>query len=110
MKAQNRYRPELRPAADCFRDACAYSRMHSRYIAGAMERWGNHGAQISGCIRDHFPEPVKEHARWLAKQVTLASNAAYSLRPRGVHVATMRRLANEIARRDGTGFYGPQEF
>lgn len=101
-------RADLQPAAAKFASACAYSRQHNEEAAQALQRHGDHGALISGCVRDHFPDDVKNHLRLLAFLVTEMSEAAYSLRPRGVRLATMRKLSRAVATRDGAGFYGPQ--
>lgn len=101
-------RADLAAAAEHFAAACEYSRMHDNYAAGALERWGDHGPQISGIVREHFPEPVRQHLRWLARQVAIESERAYAARPCRIRLETMRKLAKEIARRDGSGFYGPQ--
>lgn len=101
-------RPDLQEAARWFELACIYSRVHSKAVADALRDFGDHGPQISGIMRDHFPDPVKETLRDLAHVVTECSDKAWAARPRGVRLATMRALARAVARRDGSGFYGPQ--
>jgi hypothetical protein len=51
---------------------------------------------------------IKNKLRMLAHMATEYSALAYAARPKRVHVTTMLKLANMVARRDGTGFYGPQ--
>ena len=101
-------RPDLRPAATLFARACLASRVHSSMAGRALANYGDHGSQISGVVRDHFPERIKTQLRQLASAVTRYSDAAYAARPRRVRFATMRELARDIATRDGSGFYGPQ--
>ena len=101
-------RPDLVYSRKCFEWACAYSRAHAVLAADALERYGDHGAQVSGCVREHFPEDVKASLRILARRVTAHSNCAYDYKPRRVHVATIRALGRAVAARDGSGFYGPQ--
>ncbi len=100
--------PKLRASQICFEAACKASRDHSALAADAFTKYGDHGAQISGCVRDHFPEDVKNALRKLASLVTLNSQSAYDMRPARVRTATIRRLGQEVATRDGSGFYGPQ--
>lgn len=88
--------------------ACTHSRMHAQYAAESLEIHGEHGAQVSGCVRDHFPEAVKDHLRNLARTVTENLDRAYAARPRGVRHATIVALGRAIAKRDGCGFYGPK--
>lgn len=88
--------------------ACMFSRWHDAAAADALAEFGDHGAQISGCVRDHFPADVKEHLRILARAVTTATDAAYAARPPRVQMQTIRALGRAIAARDGSGFYGPQ--
>lgn len=101
-------RPDLSIPAALFAMACAASREHSRLAMHAMDTYGDHGPLISGCVRDHFPERVQEALRTLARTVGAYSDAAYAARPPRVRMTTMRRLAQDIATRDGSGFYGPQ--
>jgi hypothetical protein len=98
----------LAPARRLFSTACLLSRAHDSLTREALAEFGDHGPQISGCIRDHFPESVKETLRTLSRQVADASDAAWSLRPPRVHSSTMRKLAQSVARTEGSGFYGPR--
>lgn len=100
-------RADLARAADLFADACAQSRQHSVTADNALRDYGDHGPQISGCVRSHFPEFTKDYLRSLARNVGILSDAAYAARPPRVRVATMRALASAVAMRDGSGFYGP---
>lgn len=95
-------------SANHFARACAASRAHQDLAIRSCEAYGNHGAPISGCVRDHFPIEVKNRLRGLARRVTNETSAAWGARPPRVRASTMRRLASAIARRDGSGFYGPQ--
>lgn len=100
--------PKFEAARICFEAACEASRKHSALAAEALATYGNHGPQISGCVRDHFPDTVKDELRHLAAAVTRRSDMAYQNRPKHVRVATIRKLGQEVATRDGSGFYGPQ--
>jgi hypothetical protein len=106
MKLINR--AYLQPAVELFSESVKASREHSALAKRALEKYGDHGSQISGIVREHFPENVKTQLRALARKVTEKSDAAYAIRPRGVRHTTMRKLAAEVAERDGSGFYGPQ--
>lgn len=101
-------RPELQRAAELFAKSVAASREHNKVAAAALKKYGEHGPQISGAVRDHFPADVKEKLRALARDVTAFSDAAHAARPARVRTGTMRALGREIATRDGSGFYGPQ--
>lgn len=101
-------RPDLATARELFALACFASRAHSIVADAALTTYGAHGAPISGCVRDHFPGWVKDRLRELARDVTRYSDAAYAARPARVRVSTMRKLARAVARRDGSGFYGPR--
>lgn len=103
-----RNRPDLSAAAYMFSAACAASRAHSALAGYALKAYGSTGPQISGCVRDHFPEQIKNALRLLAAEVTARSDAAYNARPWGVRSTTMRALSREVAAAVGSGFYGPQ--
>ena len=103
-------RPELAPAAEYFAKACAASRDHSALAAKALGEHGDHGPLISGCVRDHFPETVKDELRQLASWNRVLSEMARQSRPKRIAAATMRELAQAVATRDGAGFYGPQPY
>ena len=98
----------LDKAREHFSRACAYSAQHSVEAMEALDHYGDHGSDISGCVRDHFPDAVKDRLRFLARTVTEASDAGYNARPPRVRFTTMRKLARDVARRNGSGYYGPQ--
>lgn len=98
----------LATAQNHFAAACFASRMHSAQAAKCLAIYGDHGAQISGCVRDHFPEATKDDLRYWAREVSKQLDLAHANRPKRVRTATMVRLGREVATRDGSGFYGPQ--
>lgn len=100
--------PKFETARAYFEAACAASRRHSAKAAEAFNLYGDHGPQISGCVRDHFPEDVKNILRIQARLVSEFLNKAYANRPARVRSTTMRQLGREVATRFGSGFYGPQ--
>lgn len=101
-------RTDLAEAQHLFAQACLASRMHDREARRALANYGEQGPTVSGCVRAHFPDGVKDMLRWLARTVSDRSDAAYAARPPRVRVATMRKLSRAVAERDGSGFYGPQ--
>jgi hypothetical protein len=101
-------RPDLARAAELFADCCTQSREWDKAAKKALEAYGNHGSQISGCVRDHFPESTKSYLRSLARNVSILSDAAWAARPARVRHMTMLKLARAIVKRDGGGFYGPR--
>jgi hypothetical protein len=101
-------RPYLLKAAQHFAAACAISRAHGLVTASALHVYGDHGPQISGTIRDHFPEDVRDNLRGLARLVTRHSDEAWAARPPRVRQSTMLALSRAVAQRDGGGFYGPR--
>lgn len=100
-------RLDLQRAAELFADACRISREHCAAAADALHRYGDHGPDVSGCVREHFPAYTKDHLRSLARNVSILSAAAFAARPPRVRLSTMRALARAVAARDGGGFYGP---
>ena len=100
--------PRLELPRDLFAVACKFSREYDAMLRDALAAYGDHGADISGAGREHFPSEVKDALRNKARAVTFNSDLAYSARPKGFRVATMRQLARAVALRDGSGFYGPQ--
>ncbi len=101
-------RPELAVARGLFVSVCRISREHSASLAEALKTYGDHGPNVSGIGRDHFPECRKSYLRSLARNVGTLSDAAWAAKPPRVRRATMRALARAVARRDGSGLYGPQ--
>jgi hypothetical protein len=100
--------PKFEEARDHFADACHYSRRHAEFAAAQLKVFGDHGAPISGCVRDHFPADRKETLRYLARIGAQASDRAWKAKPARVRSSTMRKLSRLVAQRDGSGFYGPQ--
>lgn len=107
---QYRYldRPAFAAAQSEFESACHCSRAYDARLAEALRDHGDHGPAVSGAGRDHFPAETKEHLRRIAQAVTYHSERGHALRPKYARQAAMRRLAQEVATRDGSGFYGPQ--
>jgi hypothetical protein len=101
-------RNDLQTARALFARACANSRMHESLARDALATYGDHGPEVSGCVRQHFPSYVQAELRALATEVRLCSQEAHAARPRGVRRATMVKLSRAVAARDGSGFYGPQ--
>lgn len=91
-----------------FAKACAASRAHMAGALAALAEHGGHGPLVSGCVRSHFPESVKDSLRSLASDVAVHSYLARAARPKGMHAATVQRIGRAIATRDGSGYYGPQ--
>lgn len=109
MKSTTLTRADLAPAARHFARACRLSRAWSRYVTRNIRLHGDvQGNHTSGCYSPEWPETVKKRLRKVAYAITEVSNAGYSARPSGVHGTTLRSLASAIARRDGSGYYGPQ--
>jgi len=93
-----------------YRRACKASRDHSTLAANALAAYGDHGPQISGCVRSHFPEHIKNALRTYTRRVTAYSDRAFALRPPYVRAHTMRHVARLVAAEYGSGFYGPQPY
>ena len=100
--------PKFADVVRHFELACKASREHSALASQSLLQFGDQGSTISGVVRDHFPEPVKDELRTLALTVTQESDLAYAARPKRVRLSTIRTLGRLVARRDGSGFYGPQ--
>ena len=99
-------RPDLARAAELFTDAARISREYTTARAQALADYGDHGPEISGCVREHFPECTKGYLRALARNVHILTKAGLDARPPRARRATILKLAREIAARDGIGFYG----
>lgn len=99
---------KLTLARTWFIDACIMSQRYDKMLKHALETFGDHGPEISGCGRDHFPERTKQRLRDTARLVTWYSDLAWESKPPRYHDSTMRLLAAQCATRHGSGFYGPQ--
>ena len=100
--------PKFHLSQTYFELACQSSRTHDLEAREALAKYGDHGPQISGCVREHFPDGVKRDLRFWSREVSRFSDLAYKHRPRRTRSTTIRRLGQEVATRDGAGFYGPQ--
>lgn len=102
-------RPDLAEPHRLFAKACRMSRRWSSYVGYRIRKNGDvTGTHTSGCYNPDWPEHVKDRLRKLAHAIGPATDAAYAARPRRVQFRTMRWLANAVARRDGSGYYGPR--
>ena len=102
------YNPKFGAVAYRFELACAASRQHDMLAAAALKKYGEHGPQVSGCVRSHFPDDLKDELRAAAREVSRQSDLAHANRPKRVRTATIRAIGRAVATRDGSGFYGPQ--
>jgi hypothetical protein len=102
--------PKFAACVAHFARACRASRLHSSEARRAFANYGDHGALISGCVRDHFPETIKDRLRALARLVTHESIMARNVRPKYVRATTINHIGRLVATRDGSGFYGPQPY
>jgi len=100
--------PRFRDVVACFEVCLANARAHDDLAGAALKAYGDHGPQISGCVREHFPSQVKVALRAYARAVTYWSERAYEARPARVRHDTIRAIGRAIAKRDGAGYYGPQ--
>lgn len=102
-------RPELQSAQRHFANAAQASRLHKNYVAELILKHGDgNGVQVSGVIRDHFPEQAKMNLIAICKNINRENDAGVAARPKHVRKETMFKLARAVCRRDGTGFYGFQ--
>lgn len=100
-------RQDLRAAAGHFAAAAKASRQHTAMVERLIKLYGDgNGHQISGVIRDHFPETDKRKLVKLCKTICEQNDKGMAQRPKGVHKSTMLALARAVCRRDGHGFYG----
>jgi hypothetical protein len=88
------------------RAAIMASKAHAKLTQWAMAQYGDHGPQISGCMRTHFPEQIKDRLRRLARLVAIRNDRAMQAKPKRCHVASVRKRARAMVRELGTGFYG----
>jgi hypothetical protein len=110
MKTDYLTDPKFAAVVRHYEHACDASRRHNRLAAHALNLYGSQGAQISGCVREHFPEPIKDRLRELARKVTTEGDAAAAARPARVRHDTIRHIGRLVATRDGSGFYGVQPY
>lgn len=86
---------------ECFR----LSRKHKRVFVRALEIFGDHGPQISGIIRTHFPERWQQRLRALCREMNESRAQGFKARPPRVHKSTMTGLYRSVRNRVGSGFY-----
>lgn len=101
-------RIDLAPAASAFANACRASREWDEINNTWRSRLGIVGPHTSGIGHRDFPAEVQAKLSGLCETINRESDRGYSLRPRGVRMATMRALASAVAGHDGSGFYGPR--
>lgn len=89
---------------------CMHSRVWSEMVSRYVKLHGDvDGIWTSGVYNPAWPDEVKMVLREHAHFVTGHSAQAYRLKPKGARTSTVRSIASFIARRDGSGFYGPQK-
>jgi hypothetical protein len=87
--------------------AYAHSRAHRDLSEQALLVYGDHGSPISGVVRDHFPEFVKNELRSLSLRVArLLDESRVSWSKARKHLRTWIRLKDAIIAKYGKGYYG----
>ena len=87
--------------------AYAHSRAHRDLAKLALSVYGDHGSPISGVVRDHFPEFVKNELRSLSLSVArLLDESKVSWSKARKQLKTWIRLKDAIIARYGKGYYG----
>lgn len=102
--------PKFAAAQSEFESACFFSRIHVEKCAEYLQKYGHHGADVSGICRNHFPVDVKEELRRYVTAVLYHSERGHAARPKHYQAAAVVHLAREVATLHGSGFYGPQPF
>lgn len=112
MKHLSEYRKDARFSTVIHElsQSCVASKEHSTLASNALTMYGDEGSLISGCVREHFPQEIKDALRNLAHAVTAHSDAAFAARPSRVRHATMIHIAKLVAGEVGHGFYGFQPY
>jgi len=101
--------PRWQPCITRLEVCCMLSRHWSEQVQRYIKLHGDViGCHTSGCYNPDWPETVKNRLRDLAFGVGLMEDEAYRFRPRKTHRSTVTSIARFIARRDGSGYYGPQ--
>lgn len=74
----------------CARDT---DRMYASAVDRALSAYGDHGSLVSGVVRAHFPDPVKDDLRTLARLATRYRDQSLAhWRAAGRSARTWRRL------------------
>jgi len=114
-------------AEDFARKAGEFLDRHAALVDEALAKYGDHGSLISGVIRDHFPDDVKDQLRYFAHggsylaDASVAHHLASGARKpwrntplrdmvygaRGVHAAAERGPADEADFEEQEFFQGP---
>jgi hypothetical protein len=95
---------ESRKALD---KAYELSRAHSKLAEASEKKYGAKGPVISGSVREHFPKPVKDKLRKLARGVSEnldKSRAAW--KGAGKRSSTWQKERQAVISKKGRGFYG----
>ena len=82
------------------------SRSHSDLCKAALDQYGDHGPDVSGVCRNHFPEPIKVKLRSMAKAINTHNNIAAGFRPPRSHYSTFIKVKRHLESKYGKGFYG----
>ncbi len=101
-------RIDLQPARLAFIAAASASMAWDSLVTDAVKQYGNRpqGGFVSGSYSEHFPQSVQNRLRFLAAQVAVESDKAFSLRPARVRTETMRALRHAVRAKYGSGYYG----
>jgi len=100
--------PNFALAKMWFVDSCIASIQYDKILKQALSTFGDHGPNISGAGRQHFPATTRQRLRDQCRKVAYYSQMAWESKPKRVHDSTMRTLARQCANKHGFGFYGPQ--
>lgn len=102
-------RQDLSECRARFAMACKASRCWDYHVSVNKRKYGQvTGNHVSGVYNEAWPARLKDKLRKIAYEVTMHSDMAYAVRPKGVRMSTLRLLHQAVAERDGNGYYGIQ--
>lgn len=88
--------PQFAEMVECFRASLTLKAVYSRTVKMCLFSYGDHGPDISGIVKEHFPKWAKDLLRGLLRKSYEFQGAGERSRPAGTRSATVTAIYNVL--------------
>lgn len=88
--------PQFAEMVECFKAALVQKAIYSRIVKVSLFAYGSHGPDISGVVRDHFPEWIKMTLRNTLRASYSFEDTGRRRAPTGTRSTTVSAIYNVL--------------
>lgn len=88
--------PQFADMVECFKASLVQKAAYNRIVRACLFSYGNHGSDISGIVREHFPEWAKVLLRSTLKMSYVFQDEGRRKAPTGTRSTTVTAIYNVL--------------